>query len=72
MRAHYGIAAIAVILIGLGGKLFFFPPPSAEAITPADLRAGMDVLQMHKAYPNIKGLPVQEFHDMTFVFSEAD
>jgi hypothetical protein len=69
MRAHHGIAVVAIILTGLGMKLFFFPAPAAEADTPA---ASVNVLQMHKDHPNMKNLPVQKTHDMTFVFSESD
>jgi hypothetical protein len=69
MRAHHGITVVAIILIGFGVKLFFFPTPAVEADT---LAASMNVLQMHKDHPNIKNLPVQKTHDMTFVFSESD
>jgi ABC-type phosphate transport system auxiliary subunit len=31
MRAHHVIAVVAVLVIGLGAKQYFFPPPFAEA-----------------------------------------
>jgi hypothetical protein len=72
MRPHHGLAVVAIILIGLGVKLFFFPTPAAEADTHAILSANMNVLQMHKDYRNLKDLPVKKMHDMTFVFSDGD
>lgn len=72
MRAHHGIAVVAVVLIGIGVKLFFFPAPAAQADTPAVAGASMDVLQMHRDHRNIKDLPLQRLHDMTFVFSDGD
>jgi hypothetical protein len=62
MRKHHVIAVLAVLLIGLGVKQFFFPPKEAEA----ESRAGnMNIRQMHIDRPN---LPPQKMHDMTFVF----
>jgi hypothetical protein len=69
MRAHHTIAIAAVILIGFGVKLFVLPTLAAEA----DMRTlSINALQMHFDYPNMKGLPVQKLHDMTFVFSDGD
>ena len=67
MRAHHAIAIVAIVLIGFGLKLTFFSAPPAEA----DVRSveSIDVSQMHQ---NIKNLPTQKVHDMTFVFSEGD
>jgi len=62
MRKHHVVAVIAILLIGLGVKQFFFPPKAADADTNAST---MNVLQMHIDHPN---LPVQKIHDMTFVF----
>ena len=56
MRAHYVIAVAAVILIGLGVKLFFFSVPIAEA----DTRAGISIHEMH-SNAHMEGLPVQTF-----------
>jgi predicted acyltransferase len=72
MRAHHAMAVVAVMLIGLGVKLFFFPAPAAEADTSAVPSASVDPLQMHIDHPNIKNLPSHKLHDMTFVFSEGD
>jgi hypothetical protein len=62
MRKHHVIAVVAVLLIGVGVKQFFFPPKAAEADTHA---SNMSVLQMHIDHPN---LPAQTIHDLTFVF----
>jgi hypothetical protein len=70
MRAHHAIAVVAVILIGLGVKLFFFS--AAEADTSTVPSASVDPLQMHIDHPNVKNLPSYKLHDMTFVFSEGD
>ena len=56
MRAHYVIAVAAVILIGLGVKLFFFSVPIAEA----DTRAGISIQEMH-SNAHMEGLPVQTY-----------
>jgi hypothetical protein len=62
MRKHHVIAVIAVLLVGVGVKQFFFPPKAAEADPPS---GNMDILQIHMDHPN---LPAQKMHDMTFVF----
>jgi hypothetical protein len=68
MRAHHVIiAAVAVILIGLGVKLIFFWAPPAEAKLLSVKSVSMDISEMQR---NAKNLPVQEIHDMTFVFPE--
>lgn len=72
MRPHHVVAVVAVILIGFGAKLFFFPTPAAEANIHAVPSASMNVLQMHVDYPNIKNLPVQNVHDLSFVYSDSD
>lgn len=65
MRIHHVIAVVAVLVVGLGAKQFFFPPVKAEAdINPS---VSMNVLQMHHDI-NINNLPVQKMQDMTFVF----
>jgi hypothetical protein len=64
MRSHYVITIIALVVLGFGVKLFFFPAPPAVANT----NIGIDVSEMHK---NLN-LPQQKLHDMTFVFSDAD
>ncbi len=61
MRAHHAFAVIAVILLGLGAKYYFFPTPTAQA--------SINVSQMSLDYPDMKYLPVQAMNDMTFVFS---
>jgi hypothetical protein len=62
MRKHHVIAVLAVLLIGVVAKQFFFPPKAAEADTRA---SNMNIRQIHLDHPN---LPAQEMHDMTFVF----
>jgi hypothetical protein len=72
MRAHHVIAVVAVLLIGLGTKQFFFPATKADADIHAVSSASMNALQMQIDYPNTENLPVQKMHDMTFVFSDSD
>ena len=64
MRAyHHVIAVAAVLVIGLGVKQYFYPPVIAHAVPSG--RA--NVLQM-QSDANMKTLPTQKLHDMTFVF----
>ena len=64
MSAHHHVIAVAAVLvIGLGVKQYFFPPVRAEA----DPHASVNVLQMQRDV-NMKALPTQKLHDMTFVF----
>ena len=72
MRAHHVIAVVAVLIIGLGAKQYFFPPMQAEADIHAVPSASMNVLQMHIDHPNRNNLPTQKMHDMTFVYSDSD
>ena len=66
MRAHHIIAAVAVVLAGAGMKLTFFSTSNAEADWPSSKNVGLDVSQLHQ---NVKNLPMQKFHDMSFVFA---
>lgn len=68
MRTHHFVAVVAVILIGFGAKLFFFPAPAAEANIHAVPSAGMNILQMHADNPNIKSMPSQRLRDLTLVY----
>ncbi len=72
VRAHHVIAVVAVLLIGLGVKQFFFPATQADADVHPAPSASMNILQMQTDHPNIKDLPVQKMHDMTFVYSDSD
>ncbi len=67
MRAHHAIVIAAAILVGFGLKLIFFSAPIAKA----DVKmVSMDISVMHQ---NIHGdLPVANYNDMTFVFSDGD
>ena len=69
MRVHHGTAIVAILLIGFGLKLTFFSAPPAGADAPPVETVRMDISQMHQ---NIKNLPEERMHDMTFVFSEGD
>jgi Bacterial regulatory helix-turn-helix protein, lysR family len=65
MRAHHVVAVAAVLIIGLGVKLFLFPPKKADAdIGPIN---GMNVLQMQSDV-DMQNVSVQKMHDRTFVF----
>ena len=67
MRTHHVIAVVAILIVGLGVKQFWFPPMQAEADMHAMPSASMNVFQMQSDI-NLKTLPVQKMHDMTFVF----
>ena len=68
MRVHHGIAIVAILLIGFGLKLTFFSGPIAAADVGSAKSVRMDISEMHQ---NIKNLPVEKIHDMTFVFSNG-
>ena len=72
MRAHHIIAVIAVLIIGIGAKQFFYPPIKAEADLNAGPSVSMNVLQMQIDHPNKNNHPMQKMHDMTMVFSDGD
>jgi hypothetical protein len=69
MRAHHVIAAVAVILVGVGGKLIFSTASTAEADALSIKSVSLDVSQLHH---KAKNLPLQKFQDMSFVFSGGD
>jgi len=64
MRTHQAVAVIAVVLLGFGAKHYFFPTPTADARTSP--------YQMSLDYPDAKYLPLQQMHDMTFVFADEN
>ena len=65
MRAHHIIAVVAVLVIGLGAKLYLFPPKQAEAdVFPT---ATTNVLQLQTDI-DMKQIPAQKMNDRTFVF----
>ncbi len=72
MRAHHIIAVVAVLVIGLGVKQYFFPPIKAVADIHTIPSASMNVLQMHIDHPNKKDLPAQKMRDMSVVFPDGD
>ena len=67
MRAHHAIAIVAVILVGFGLTLIFSSAPIAVADARVLKSVSMDISEMQQ---NAKNLPVEKFHDMTFVFPE--
>jgi len=71
MRSHHIIAVAVVLVVGIGVKVSFFSQ-TAEANREAPTNASTNVLQMNHDFPNMKNLPVQKVHDMTFVFADGD
>jgi hypothetical protein len=69
MRAHHVIAVATAILVGFGVKLIFFTAPPAEAVALSVGSVGVDVSQLQQ---NARNLPVQKFHDMSFVFPDRE
>ena len=60
------IAILLTVLLGaIGVKLIFFAAPTAEADSLAIKGLSVEVSQRQQS---IKNLPVEKFHDMTFVF----
>jgi hypothetical protein len=68
LRPHLVIAVVTVILVGFGSKLSFFRGPIAAADVGSARSVSMDASGMHH---EIKSLPMETFHDMTFVFSSG-
>jgi hypothetical protein len=69
MRARHVIAIVAVVLVVVGVKLIFLTAPTAEAVSLSVKSVGVNVSQLHR---NVGNLPVENFHDMLFVFSGGD
>lgn len=65
MHAHHVIAVAIVLVIALGAKSFLFP--SNQAAAGPGTAATMNVLQMDREL-DMKGLPLQDIRDKTFVF----
>ncbi len=64
MRARH-VIAVAFILVLVGVKLTFLAVPIAAADARSTVSGSVDVFQIHQS---ITQLPVQEIHDMSFVF----
>ena len=67
MRASYAIALVAAVLLGFGAKLFFFSAPTAVAGGGPNVTIDTTEIQRH-----ITDLPVHKYHDMSFVYSDAN
>ncbi len=65
MRMRHMIVIAVVLVIGVGVKLYVFPPKQAEA-DPVP-HVSMNVLQMHQDM-NMQNLSMQKMTDMTLVF----
>ena len=63
MRVRFALTLVAALLIGVGAKVALFPQP-AEAVP------SISTLDIEKMQATITNLPVQKFHDMTFVFDD--
>jgi molybdenum-dependent DNA-binding transcriptional regulator ModE len=64
MRVHHVIAVVAVLVIGVGAKQYFFPPMKAKA-DHGQASQIMDVRALEETI-DVKALPVQD------ILSEAD
>jgi hypothetical protein len=69
MRAHYVIAAVVIILVGIGVSLPFSAAPIAEADSASTRAVSVEAPPVQR---NSESLPVQEVHDMTFVYSAGE
>jgi hypothetical protein len=64
MRVRFALTLVAALLVGgVAAKVALFPQP-AEAVPSM---SGLDIEEMQARITN---LPVQKFHDMTFVFDD--
>jgi hypothetical protein len=68
MRFRYIVAITAILVVGLGVRMFTLSISRAHANLEAPTNASMNVLQMHRDYPNMKNVSVQKMDDMTFIF----
>ena len=68
MRVGLIVAIATVALVGAAAKIVFFSSSIAGANADAVETISLDISKM----PVNNDLPVQKFHDMTFVFSDAD
>ena len=64
MRARH-VIAVAFILVCVAVKLTLLAAPIAEADARSIASGSVDVFQIHQA---VGKLPVQNVHDMSFVF----
>jgi hypothetical protein len=64
MRARH-VIAVAFILVLVGAKLTFLAVPIAQADARSIASGSVDVVQIHRT---VGKLPVQNVHDMSFVF----
>ena len=64
MRARH-VIAVAFILVCVALKLTLLAAPIAEADARSIASGSVDVFQIHQA---VGKLPVQNVHDMSFVF----
>ena len=68
MRTHPAIPIVTGIMVGIGLKRLFFSAPTVAADIGSAKCVSIDVFEMHR---QIKNLPVENFHDMTFGFSNG-
>ena len=71
MCTRHIIAFVAFILICAGVKLALLAAPTAEAVSLSTESVGVGVYisQLHQ---NVSNLPVQNVHDISFVFPGTD
>ena len=71
MHALQAITVVAVLLVGLSVKPVFFPAADAGANKRSVQSASLNTLHTNFDRKNVS-LPIEKFHDMTFVYSEND
>lgn len=65
---RYAITLVAAVIIGSGLKVYFSAPTAIADVGPLTT-VTIDTFEIQR---NSKDLPVHKFHDMSFVFSEAN
>jgi hypothetical protein len=63
MRIHHIVAVVSALIIGFAVKVFFFASPVAKAEIEPSINH-LDILQMHRDYPNMKSMPVLNIKDL--------
>ena len=62
---RYALALVAVVVVGVTAKVFFFP-----AVAEATLKSSV-ALDVSKMHVNV-AMPMQDMHDMSFIYTDRD
>lgn len=68
MRVRYVVAIGAILVLGFAVRVVTLSVSRAHANLDAWANTGLNVLQLHRDYANMKNVPLQNVHDMTFIY----